>query len=261
MALYALHLSSGHFLKCKTLRVATNKKYLFDAATLITSCGDRDPRYLEPNSKTFAPAIQVIYDEMARWEKVSDNVREPYTPAMQAHLEFLCTKEINPDSLLNVLRDFFLMGLYGGFRQSEWSQDTNSHPSSPDRNHMGSTQAFTIDDFSFFGQGDVRLSLAVAMSMQPQFLSSVDTCWRTQKNKQHGEKKRFSTNLISHNCYVAAAHRACHRFLRLRGATDRNTPLAIYVTSFGTQRLITAKDISRCMQYLAGAVYHITDSK
>jgi hypothetical protein len=99
------------------------------------------------------------------------------------------------------------------------------------------------------------------MSMQPQFLSSVDTCWRTQKNKQHGEKKRFSTNLISHNCYVAAAHRACHRFLRLRGATDRNTPLAIYVTSFGTQRLITAKDISRCMQYLAGAVYHITDSK
>jgi hypothetical protein len=259
MALYALHLSSGHSLKCKTLRVATNKKYLFDAATLVTSCGDRDPRYLEPNSKTFAPAIQVIYDEMARWEKVSDNVREPYTPAMQTHLDFLCTKETNPDSLLNVLRDFFLMGLYGGFRQSEWSQDTNSNPSSPDQNHMRSTQAFTIDDFSFFGPGDVRLSLEQAMSVPTKLLSSVDTCWRTQKNKQHGEKKRFSANIISHNCYVAAAQRTCQRFLRLRGAKDTNTPLSIYVTSFGTQRLVTAKDISRCMQYLAGAVYHITD--
>jgi hypothetical protein len=261
MALYALHLSSGHSLKCKTLRVATNKKYLFDAATLITSCGDRDPRYLEPNSKTFAPAIQVIYEEMARWEKVSENVREPYTPAMQAHLEFLCTTDTNPDSLLHVLRDFFLMGLYGGFRQSEWSQDTNSNPSSPDRNHMGTTQAFTIADFSFLGAGDVRLSLDKALNVPPTHLSSVDTCWRTQKNKQHGEKKRFSANIISHNCYVAAAQRTCQRFLRLRGANDTNTPLSIYVTSFGTQRLVNAKDISRCMQYLAGAVYHIHDPK
>jgi hypothetical protein len=121
------------------------------------------------------------------------------------------------------------MGLYGGFRQSEWSQDTNSNPSSPDRNHMGSTQAFTIDDFSFFGLGDVRLSLEEAMALPPQFLSSVDTCWRTQKNKQHGEKKRFSTNIVSHNCYVAAAHRTCQRFLRLRGTKDTNTPFSIYM--------------------------------
>ena len=153
------------------------------------------------------------------------------------------------------------MGLYSGFRQSEWSQDTNRNPSFPDRNRMGSTQAFTIADFSFFGHGDIRLLLEQAVEAPPNTLSSVVTCWRTQKNKQHGEKKRFSANIVSHNCYVAAAQRTCQRFIRLRGANDTNTPLSIYVTSFGTQRLVTAKDISRCMQYLAGAVYHITDPK
>jgi hypothetical protein len=83
------------------------------------------------------------------------------------------------------------MGLYGGFRQSEWSQDTNSNPSFPDRNHMGSTQAFTLADFSFFGAGDIRLSLEQAVAAPPNTLSSVDTCWRTQKNKQHGRKNVF----------------------------------------------------------------------
>jgi hypothetical protein len=260
MALYALHLSSGHSLKCRTLRVATIKKYLFDTATMITSCGDRDPRYLEPNSKSFAPAIQAIYEEMSRWECVSENIREPYTPAMQTHLDFLCSSpHEHPDSLLHTLRDFFLMGLYGGFRQSEWSQDTNSDPSKPDRNLHGTTQAFTIEDFTFLGPGDVRLTRTQALATPEVALSAVDTCWRTQKNKQHGEKKRFSANTLHHNCYVAAARRTCQRFLRLRGESDTTTPLSIYVTKSGTQKLITSKDISQCMQYLASAVYHIID--
>jgi hypothetical protein len=261
MTLYAHHLSTGHSLKCKTLRVATIKKYLFDTATMLSSCGDRDPRYLEPNSKTFAPAIQVIYDEMARWESVSTNVREPYTPAMQTYLDILCQKDSNPDSLLHVLRDFFLMGLYGGFRQSEWSQDTNSNPLSPDKNHQGTTQAFTLPDFAFLAPGDIRITLDDALAIPEVPLSSVDTCWRTQKNKQNGEKKRFSANSITHNSYVAAARRTCQRFVRLRGATDKVTPLSLYVTSSGKQQLVTAKDISQCMQYLACAVYNITDLK
>ena len=261
LALYALHLASGHSLHCKTLRVSSIKNYLFDVANMITSCGGRDPRYLDSNSKTFAPAIQVIYDEMARWEKVSESVREPYTPAMQTHLDYLCSLEPRNDSLLHVLRDFHLMGLYGGFRQSEWSQDSTSNPDKPDKNHQGQTQAFTLEDFSFFAPGDVRVPLEHAIATPEIALSAVDTCWRTQKNKQNGEKKRFSANAITSNCYVSAARRICQRFVRLRGRNDTTTPLSIYIATDGKQRLVTAKDISQCMQYLAGAVYHVTDPK
>ena len=177
MALCALHLASGHSLKCRTLRVATIKKYLFDAAAMISGCGDRNPRYLEPTSKTFAPSIQAIYDEMSRWECVSESIREPYTPAMQTHLDFLCSSpHKHYDSILHTLRDFFLMGLYGGFRQSEWSQDSTSDPSTPDRNHHGTTQAFTIADFTFLGPGDVHLTRAQALSTPEVALLAVDTC-------------------------------------------------------------------------------------
>jgi hypothetical protein len=263
MALYALHLASGHSLHCKTLRVSSIKNYLFDMANMITSCGGRDPRYLEANSKTFVPAIEVIpmSDEMARWEKVSESVREPYTPAMQTHLDYLCSLETSNDSLLHVLRDFHPMGLYGGFRQSEWSQDSDSNPNKPDQNHQGQTQAFTLEDFSFLAPGDVRATMEHAIAAPEIAISAVDTCWRTQKNKQNGEKKRFSANAIISNCYVSAARRICQRFVRLRGRNDTTTPLSIYTAPDGKQRLVTAKDISQCMQYLAGAVYHITDSK
>ena len=154
---------------------------------------------------------------------------------MQTNLDYLCSLETNNDSLLHVLWDFHLMGLYGGFCQSEWSQDSNSNPNKPDQNHQGQTEAFTLEDFSFLAPGDVIVTMEHAIAAPEIALSAVDTCWRTQKNKQNGEKKNFSANAITSNCYMSAVRRICQRFVRLQGRNNTATPLSIYTAPDGMQ--------------------------
>ena len=262
LSLYCLHLASGHTLFCKSIKAKTVEKYLIDAADMIAPLCGFDPRRTESSTSKNAPPLQAIITEIKRWESVSDKRREPFTPAMLTHLGHLATLERSKhkdDELLAVLFDFFLCGLYAGFRQSEWSQDTKHHPDTPDLNKFGQTAAFTINDITFFAPGDRRVSLAQALSIPEIVLSATDTCWRTQKNNQNGEKKRFASNTTNPRfCYTSAFRRICQRFIRLRGNADKSTPLSVYRTATtGELRLVTANDVGQCMRYLAQAVYDI----
>jgi hypothetical protein len=223
-----------------------------------------DPRRTETIATKNCPHIHAISTEIKRWETVSDKRREPFTPAMLTHLNYIVSTEPSPnkhDHLLSVLLDFFTLGLFAGFRQSEWCQDAKHVPETPDRNKYNETAAFTISDLTFFAHGDRRVTLAQALALPEIPLAATDICWRTQKNNQNGEKKRFATNTTNtHFCFTAASRRVCQRFIRLRSATDTSTPLALYRTESKKSelRLITANDVSRVMRYLAQAVYNIS---
>jgi hypothetical protein len=223
-----------------------------------------DPRRTESITSKNAPPIQAILTETKRWESVSDKRREPFTPAMLTHLGYLVSQETSRsanDELLATLFDFFTCGLFAGFRQSEWCQDAKHHPDTPDLNKYNQTAAFTLPDITFFGLGDRRITLYEALAIPNIPLSATEICWRTQKNNQNGEKKRFATNTLNtHICFTSASRRICQRFIRLRGSADTSTPLSVYksATTKGDLRLVTANDVSQCMRYLAQAVYNVS---
>jgi hypothetical protein len=230
---------------------------------MITPLTGTDPRRLLSDSPKIAPPIAAVFNEMRKWEQVSNKRREPFTPAMLTYLHHIILADPtnhHQDSLLSTLSDFFTCGLFAGFRQSEWSQDVTSDPRNPDKNKYGDTAAFTMRDLTFYAPGDIKVTISAALAQPNIPLSAVDTCWRTQKNSENGDKKRFATNTKNPTlCYVTCMRHIARRFVRLRGTKDTTTPLALYVDKQHITKLITAQDISRCMQYLAGAVYHITD--
>jgi hypothetical protein len=124
LSLYCLHLALGHHtLFCKSIKAKTVKKYLVDAADMIAPLCCFDPCWTESSTSKNAPPLQAIITEIKRWESVSDKRREPFTPAiMLTHLGHLATLErskYKDNELLAVLFDFFLCGLYVGFRQSD----------------------------------------------------------------------------------------------------------------------------------------------
>ena len=93
--------------------------------------------------------ITGILHECKRWEQMP-NRREPVTNEMMAHIVADAAKDTNPDSLLNTIADYLVMGKYGGFRKSEWLQDyADARKGRYARNLDGSAKAFIIADFSF----------------------------------------------------------------------------------------------------------------
>ena len=98
LALYVIHLSTGHNLWSRTLKVDTILNYLRDVARFLNRFFPVDPRYARAGDKEFAPCIQSLIQELRRWETVP-NKQEPYTVQMQLVLESLATGR-SQDSLL-----------------------------------------------------------------------------------------------------------------------------------------------------------------
>jgi hypothetical protein len=91
-------------------------------------------------------------------------------------------------------------------------------------------------------------------------------CWiifRTQKNGQHGEEKLFTKNPDpAGRCFVSAMLRIIHRFARLRGVADLQTPLAVYRPSpVAAPLLVTSLDIEKVMRDSACRVYKLDPVK
>ena len=138
LALYLVHLASGNNLWCKALKVDTLRQYIRDVARFLHRFCPIDPRYAHAGDKEFAPCLQAVFVELQRWETVPKK-QEPYTIQMQDYLETLAA-EVDDDSLLSALVDWFNNGLLAGYRLSEWAQvsqnstldsaavDATSHP-------------------------------------------------------------------------------------------------------------------------------------
>lgn len=87
LASYALHLSSGNSLLCRTLKSSTIKGYVRDVATFLRQCDpqQRDFRRNHDSDKHFSAPLVKVYAEIECWEKVP-NRREPFTVEMLQEL-------------------------------------------------------------------------------------------------------------------------------------------------------------------------------
>jgi len=145
-------------------------------------------------------------------------------------------------SLDAALADWFILGLYAGFRLSEWAQPSNIRKYATFQRAIdNSSRAVTANDFSFDDD-----------------YSHVTICWRFQKNGQNGEKVTFAASKDPSRCPVAAAHRIIERATSLNNPPDH--PVALYKDSLGSRRFITDTDIALALRRAASVVYNITDT-
>lgn len=271
---YLLHLATGQTLLSKMLKLASIKKYIAAVASLMSLCSPnpRDFRYSNPTDSRYDPLIQGVYDEIKRFEALPRK-REPFTPEMY-NLLLKWVETQPPDSLLAALADWFLVGMFIGPRLSEWAQPSgpSAHSiTSPQLNKYNDPMAFCLQDFTFAiatrdGRSYAKKTAAAAVTLPDDSIVRSWIRWRTQKNGADGEERMFTTNPSpGGKCCPSAMRRIVQRFVRLRGADDVRTPLAIFRESnMSSPSFISATHIEDTMRRLAATVYSldpIRDSK
>lgn len=266
LAMYALHLSSGHSIYCKSIKVATIEQYLLAASSFICQFSGVDFRKDRPTDSHMGSILRPVLRDLKKYESVPDR-REPYDPLMHRAAR-LFAAQFPPDSLACALTDGFEQGYCAGYRLSEWAQPAGlSNPITPQLNHLEGmpirTRALVPADFRILTTSRHR---AAGLAILSHNLAQIAKMWikfRTQKNGQHGEEKLFARNpTLGGFCYVSSAYRALSRFQRLSILDPRLspsvTPLSVYWwPSTSSVKLITATDIESFMRRLACAVYHL----
>lgn len=128
-----------------------------------------------------------------------------------------------------------------------------------DKNLDGSTEAFIMEDFTFFDKNRKKYD-GDFINMVDE-VEYVDICWRCQKNNQNGQKityARNNKNILM--CPVQAAINIVKRANRLK--IGENTPLAVFVhiTPKGKKSLqcVTDSQVVVALQEAAKKVYGLT---
>ena len=94
-----------------------------------------------------------------------------------------------------------------------------------------------------------------------------DKCWivfRTQKNGDNGEEKMLTRNNTAGGvCFVTSISSIIQRFVRIRGAHDLFTTLALYngLATCTEPSFITSANIEAMMRSLASKVYSLDPVK
>jgi hypothetical protein len=129
------------------LATGNNVFYLRDVATFLSRFSPVDARYRNATDKTIAPIIKAVTDEVIRWENIPDR-REPFTLEMWKYLSSSLCPSSHPDGIISTITDWAGCGLYGGFRNTEWAQNEDSHAAldNPILDIFGVPKAFGLDD-------------------------------------------------------------------------------------------------------------------
>lgn len=269
LAMYAIHLSAGHSIYCKQIKVATIEQYLLAAASFISQFTGNDCRKDNAADSHMGHILAPVLRDLKKCESIP-NRREPYDPQMHALARRVASR-FPPDSLVCALVDGFEQGFVAGNRLTEWAQPAGkSNPAQPLLSRYLvdpiRTRAFVPNDFRIL---TYTRHHAVGLQILRHSLPSIHKMWckwRTQKNGQNGEEKLFTRNSNSGgHCFVASTHRALQRFQRIMvlDATivPNATPLSIYWDPrSNSAKLINANDIERFMRRLACSVYHLHPS-
>ena len=266
LAMYAVHLSTGHSIYCKRIKASTIEQYVLAAATFLAFFTGADFRKDRPTDSYMGHILGPVYKNLRTYETVPDR-REPYDLPMHS-LACELARGHNTTALIPALVDGFEQGFCGGYRLSEWAQPAGKYVvDRPQLNHLVSqplrTRAIVPQDIRCSTTGGSRL-VGTAMTSVP--LSSVTRVWvklRTQKNGQHGEEKLFVPNPDPTGvCMVSSLYRSLSRFCALVCIDGRlnesSTPLSVFHHGpSNSVRLITSGDIDLFMQKLASQVYHL----
>lgn len=162
----------------ETIKSSTISKYLTAVSKLYIAYGLEDHRQ-NRITKQQSYLIRNVLLEQKRWE-LMPNRRDPLTWEMVNHLHEISSND-SPHFLYQALDDWFAIGMYVGFRLSEWTQAKSRIPYANDtaQNKDDSPTAFTLSDFSFTNEKSQQLQLAsISADSAPAF---VRIRWQIQR--------------------------------------------------------------------------------
>ena len=266
LAMYALHLNTGHTIYCKQIKGATIEQYIYAAATFLAFFTGRDFRKDDPTHKTMGYILAPVYRDIKKYELLPDR-KEPYSPKMHSLAKEIAAR-FSPDCLVAALTNSFEQGYCAGYRLGEFAQPANrSDPTSPqlsnDPTAIIRTRAFVPNDFRAQLHTGARLRGLEIILHRLEEIDLIFPCWRTQKNGRHGEEKKYARNPNPLGvCFVSAVYRALKCFRRLMMLDPRLdpsfTPLTVYwSTKENCVKLLNAIHIETFMRRLAMTVYHL----
>ncbi len=203
---YAISLIQGKTISGIAVCSNTVKNYIHAACNLFTDRGLPTPRSAKTN---FIDIITRTLRNYKNIPKRCNMITNEMTLWMIKYVKTLPSSHPH-----GTIFNWIALGQYTGFRASEWCQTFKSNykcitawPSQP-------PEAFIAEDFEFFLDGEIPVHNITNMPLSN--ISSICICWRTQKNKQNGEKIPFFSDANNPNlCPVAAVLHIVHRSLLL----------------------------------------------
>lgn len=258
LACYTLWLATGSTLVCRAIKADTMKRYLKAVDDLASARSLVSPQYFGLNGEKNKDTEDILR-ECKRWEQMP-NRREPITNEMMVYLVKTAEMDPNQDSLLNAVTDFLVMGEYGGFRKSEWLQDTKeARKGKYARNVDDTSKAFILSDFAF-RKNKRALNCDEDTALSPDDADQVFVTWRFQKNGNNGETLPYSrNNTTPQRCFVRRAVKVRARAQRLHVRSD--SPIAVFKDDNGKVQFISNKHVERILQLAATKVHNITSPK
>lgn len=266
LAMYAVHLSLGHTIHCKSIKAATIEQYVWAAASFIAMFSGVDYRKDHPSDRHMGHLLAPVYRDLKKYETVP-NRREPYDHQMHRLAKRL-GNSFPPNSLVAAMVDGFELAFCAGYRLSEWAQpDRRTDPMRPQLNHLVSspmrTRAIVPNDVRIVSVDNRRAAGLGILAFAPMQIGRLFIKFRTQKNGQHGEEKLFILNPNQDGvCFVRSVYRSLARFQRLRSKDTRLNPSAVPLSVYWAPRercvkLINANDIEHFMRRLAAVVHNL----
>ena len=222
-ACYAQDLASGNTFWFRTIRTATIKLYLLKAA----SCPMRNNPFSYSRYPSYPPLVKDILDEHSRWEEVP-NRREPITLDMLSYFHKRA-KTSHPDGYDAALFDWLLVGIFAGFRKTEWMQDSFLYKSTQTYQRVdkhSSSRAFIAADFTF---SPFPPSQHHHLSKSSTTNGQLHIKWRFQKSSQNGQSISYNHNIQNEEySVVLAAQRILDRAKCLHIPSSH--PIAVFAT-------------------------------
>lgn len=267
LCIYAHHLWNDGSIFAKRITGGTIKKYVQDAAELlIKSSKDYkgDPRKDNQLGRAMGHHLSKLYSHIDKFENAPQR-REAFTIPMLD--EAIQRGKSAPwrDHMDEAMANWCVINLRCGNRKSEWAQpeEKNGNPDRPHLNRKKETYAFCLIDVKVKTRDGRELEGADMLSVPVSQILEVWIRYRMQKNGENGEWRMYASYPdCPDKCFCNNMYQIVQRFVRLRGADDVHTPLALYKSSrFGDVKLITPKVIMTCMRNIAAKVHKMHPKK
>jgi hypothetical protein len=237
------------------LKADTIENYVKAAAKLYTDRGLDNP-YKPEKSKLKENFPEILIKALRKYEEKKDR-KECVTDTMFEYINALAIDQ-HDDSLICVLRDFFIWSRYGGPRRSEWCQTTKTNYQKVPEGEIaaGEALAFTIEDITAFDKKGRHLDIKKARWNQ---VDTINVRWRFQKNQENGEIITYYRDYENPDwCAVKALWNIVQRAIRLDIPTDE--PVAKYADRNGKTYFVTDYQVTALLRRAAKEVLKINDS-
>ena len=235
----------GHKIKAHTI------KHCYSAALLLFK-----ERSLICPRRARVDYISLVYKAILQYEQVP-NRRNMITDAMMHEIHKAATG-VHPDSLPAVLKDWYSLARYSGFRRSEWCQKSQTDYQRITERLAGwegpDSQALIFEDFVFYGEGERRIHDIRRVSVDD--IVSVGVCWRNQKNGDNGQVIVYVRDLDRPDfCPVLASYNIAMRAYRLK--VPKLEPVAVFLSNQGKRLFVTDKMVATSLQAAAMQAHNL----